>query len=107
MKKGEIWLVEFPQSMTHEQAGYRPALLLATTANVGIFIPFSSNLQTLTKPYVLEIIPSNKNKLKNFSAALVFQIRAIDKIRIKYRIGELESGFIKEIDRMLRKLLVL
>ncbi|MEK6847376.1 MAG: type II toxin-antitoxin system PemK/MazF family toxin [Nanoarchaeota archaeon] len=108
MNKGEIWLIEFPRvAWGHEQQGFRPALVLAETATTVIVVPFSTNLQTLRFPYVLEVIPSEKNKLKNFSAALVLQLRAIDKRRVKRKIGDLEKGFVKEIDKMLRRLLLL
>lgn len=107
MKKGEIWIVEFPSSMNgHEQAGNRPVIILADTeANISIIIPFTSNLQSLRFPFTVEVKPSSLNGLSTTSVALAFQMRAVDKKRIKKRIGVLEERVMKELDGMIQKLL--
>ncbi len=52
MKKGEIWLVEFPSTDGHEQTGNRPVIILADPkSNISIVIPFTSNLQALRFPH--------------------------------------------------------
>ena len=104
MKKGEIWLVEIPSTNGHEQAGKRPAIVLADTeANIVIIIPLSSNLQALRFPHTLEIKPSSKNGLQLVSVALVFQIRAIDKKRLVSKIGEIDN--LSKLDSIMQKLL--
>lgn len=57
MKKGEIWLFEFPSSNGHEQAGNRPAIVasLSSTANTVVIIPFTTNVQSLRFPFTLSI----------------------------------------------------
>lgn len=106
MKKGEIWLVDLPSSNGHEQAGTRPVLMLVETeANIAVVIPFTSNLQALRFPHTLEIKPSKASGLTVLSAALIFQVRAIDKRRLKRKIGELEEATLKEIDSMLKRML--
>lgn len=108
MKKGEIWLVELPSADGHEQAGTRPTIILAETdANIAIVIPLTSNLQALRFLNTIEIKPSKMNGLATTSAALVFQVRAIDKKRLQRKTGEVESSTIKEIDVTLKKLLSL
>ena len=90
MKKGEIWLVELPSANGHEQVGTRPSILLAETeANIAVIVPFTSNLQALRFPHVREVRPSEKNGLSAISVALVFQIRAVDRKRLKKKTGEL------------------
>lgn len=106
MKKGDICLVEIPSLDGHEQSGVRPAIILAdTSTNIAIIIPLTSNLQALRFLYTLEVKPSKINGLKNVSIALIFQIRAIDKKRLKSKIGELEEFSIREITILLKKLL--
>ena len=106
MKKGEIWLVELPFANGHEQAGTRPALILAETdANIAIVIPLTSNLQALRFLNAIEVKPTAENGLPEISIALVFQVRAIDKKRLKHKIGELENSVLKEIDSSLIKIL--
>ena len=108
MKKGEIWLVELPSTNGHEQIGTRPAVVLSETeANIAILIPLTSNIQALRFPHTIEIKPSHGNGLSAVSVALTFQIRAIDKKRLKKKIGELEDKTLNEIDTSLRKILVL
>ena len=107
MKKGEIWIVEFPSSMNgHEQAGSRPVIVLADTeANISIIIPFTSNLQSLRFPFTVEVKPSPSNGLSTTSVSLAFQMRAVDKTRIKKKIGFLEERVMKELEGMLKQLL--
>ena len=106
MKKGEIWLVELPSTNGHEQAGNRPVIILSDTeSNISIVIPFTSNLQALRFSHTLEVRPSKNNGLKDISVALVFHIRAIDKKRLKNKIGDLDNSDLKEIYEILKKLL--
>jgi len=106
VNKGEIWLVEFPASATHEQAGGRPALILADTeANIAVVVPLTSNVQALRFSHTLEIKPSKLNGLSAFSIALIFHIRAIDKSRLKKKIGDIESHYLAKISEMLKTLL--
>ena len=105
MKKGEIWLIELPSANGHEQGGSRPAIILSDTeTNISIIIPLTSNLQSLRFPYSLEIRPNKSNGLASISSALIFQIRAIDKKRLKRRIGDLDEPILKEIDTMIKNL---
>ena|SRR3989338_2647390 len=105
MKKGEIWLVELPSTVGHEQSGSRPALVFAETGtNVVIILPFTSNLQALRFPYTMEIKPNKENGLSTLSILLVFQIRAIDRARLKRKIGILEESTQSEVDTIFRKL---
>lgn len=106
MKKGELWSVELPSTNGHEQAGTRPAAVLADTeVGVAIVVPFTSNLQALRFPYTVEVKPSKENGLNSVSVALVFQIRAIDKKRLKGKIGCLEESSLVTIDKFLKNIL--
>lgn len=104
MDKGDIWLVEIPQTNGHEQSGKRPVIII-TESNIAIIIPFTSNIQVLRFPHTIEVEPSKSNGLTMKSVALVFQIRAIDKKRLKSKIGGLESIIIMKINKMLKNLL--
>ncbi len=108
MKKGEIWLVEILATTGHEQTGLRPAIVMAEMeANIVIIIPFTSNLQALRFPHVLEVKPSKRNGLCVISSALIFQIRAIDKQKLKKKVGDIEESALAEINIMLKKILTL
>ena len=106
MKKGEIWLVELPSTNGREQAGTRPVIVFADTeANIAIIVPLTSNIQALRFPNTIEVKPSKINGLTVLSIALVFQIRAIDKKRLKNKIGVLEPLILKEADTFLKRIL--
>ena len=106
MRKGEVWIVEIPGADGHEQRGLRPAIFIADTKmSVAIVIPCTANLQALRFPFTLRIEPSRGNGLDVASVALVLQLRAIDKNRLRNKIGKLERPVLKEIDAMMRDLL--
>lgn len=108
MKKGEIWTVELPGSSGSEQIGTRPSVVIAQVdANVTMIIPFTSNLQALRFENTLLISSNEKNGLHQDSVILVFQLRAIDRKRIKNKIGELEEDQLSKVDDLLRKMLKL
>ena len=93
MKRGEIWLTEIPSSGGHEQYGFRPVIIIQTTkTNVITIIPLTTNEKSGRFPFTLEIIPSKKNNLIKKSMALVFQLRGIDKNKLKRKIGELNEN---------------
>ena len=108
MNKGEIWIVEIPAANGHEQSGKRPVIVLADTeANIIIAVPFTSNIQALRFPHTIEVEPSKENGLASKSIALIFQVRAIDKKRLKSKIGILESTILGKADKMLKSMLKL
>ena len=105
MHKGEVWIVEIPGLNGHEQEGIRPAIVLADNSGLAAVIPCTSNLQALRFPFTIAIDPSKRNGLAVSSVALVLQIRAIDKKRLKKQIGLLEKETLKNINSMLKKML--
>ena len=108
MKKGEIWRLDMGVTDGHEQAGIRPAVIIAdVVGTVVTIIPCTSNLDALRFPFTVRINPDSKNGLNMDSIAITFQLRAIDKKRLKNKIGILESKELKEIDSILKKILKL
>ncbi len=108
MKKGDIFIVELLLASGHEQVGTRPAIILADTRSpVVVVIPLTSNLQALRFPFTFLVTPSKTNGLDASSVALVLHIRAIDRKRLKNKIGFLEKTAVKEIDKVLRRLLAI
>ena len=108
MKKGEVWLVQIPSSNGHEQAGARPAIIIAETPmNVALIVPLTSNKDTSRFQHTIEITPNTSNGLVVDSVGLVFQLRAIDKLRLKKKIGDIDKLKLKEIDEKMRALLTL
>lgn len=108
MNKGEIWLVDIPESGGHEQQGARPVVLISELeANIAMIIPCTSNMKALRFPHVLELEPNKKNGLSSFSVALIFQLRAIDKKRLIKKIGTIDSDQLITVDETIKSMLKL
>ena len=109
MKKGELWILDFPSKTEREQAGTRPAIVMADTGtDLALVIPLTSNLQALNKlPNTLRINRSDENNLDKDSIALAFQLQALDKKRFITNIGNLKESYLKEINKILKNLLKL
>lgn len=107
MKKGEIYIVELFSKEGKEQSGIRPAILMADTkTSLALIIPLTSNMSALNKlPFTIKIEKNQKNNLEKDSVALTFQLQAIDKKRLKKKIGFLESDKIKEINDSIKDLI--
>src|SRR3990167_338335 len=108
MQKGELWIVDISTLRGHEQSGSRPAIIIADTKiSIAVVVPCTGNLQALRFPNTLRIAPSRKNGLDAATIALVFHIRAIDKQRLKLKIGNLEKSLLIKVNQQLKKLLAL
>jgi len=112
MDIGDIYTVEIPSSDGREQAGTRPAIIvqvprfkkrLLTT----LIVPLTSRLTAQTFPGTFLIHPDSKNNLSMVSVALVFQLRAIDKRRLRRRIGRLSAPHLARLHQHIKALLEL
>ena len=115
MKRGDIVLVELPSSASHvqsghEQVGTRPALVVHQDATISslpvvMIIPFTSNPSVSRFSHVIPVGPSSGTGLTIQSYLMVFQLRAIDKTRIKKKIGSLEESTMRRVAEEVKKLL--
>jgi mRNA interferase MazF len=113
--KGDIVFVDLPfpaDQQGREQTGRRPAIIFCDEAKCTqnpmlIVIPITSQSAASRFAFTLKINPSLINGLTQQSIALVFQIRAIDRSRIKNRIGHLEDDSIVSINQQLHEFLIL
>jgi len=112
MDFGDIYLVEIPGSGGHEQQGVRPAIIVQTTENIEkvptvLVVPFTTQIKAANFPFTFVIEPDSSNNLTSKSAALVFQLRAIDKKRLKNKLGNLSSNDVQTLKQYLGKILEL
>ncbi|MEQ8189433.1 MAG: type II toxin-antitoxin system PemK/MazF family toxin [Candidatus Eremiobacterota bacterium] len=110
MDIGDIYTIEMPPSNGHEQAGNRPAIILQNSQlkdklPTVIIVPLTSQLTAQTFPGTFVIYPDSENGLSMNSVALIFQIRSIDKKRLKRRIGRLNSFHLTRIYNNLKTLI--
>lgn len=97
MKIGDIYFVEIPVSGGHEQQGVRPAIIVQSSENIEkvptvLIVPFTTQIRAANFPFTFVVEPNSNNNLASKSVALVFQLRAIDKKRLKDKIGSLNPS---------------
>lgn len=110
MTIGEIHWVELPDSGGREQAGRRPAIVIQNDNYAGclptvLVIPLSSAIAALRFPGTTPIKADGRSGLRTDSVALVFQLRAIDRGRIKEKIGMVSESEMVDVRLELSKLL--
>lgn len=109
MREGDIYLVEIPASGGHEQAGLRPAIIIQATGleklPTVLIVPLTSKIKAADFPFTFIIEPDQSNNLNVSSVALVFQLRAIDKRRIKNKLGELKQDKLEILRQNLKKVM--
>lgn len=93
---GDVHWVELPDAGGREQAGRRPAIIMQDDAYAGslpttIVLPLSSALAALRFPGTSSVKATERSGLRTDSVALVFQIRAIDRSRIKGKLGSVSE----------------
>ena len=102
MDLGDIHWIELPTSNGHEQAGRRPAILLQDSSNAGqlpvVFAaPLTTSLATRRFPGTVLVSATPESGLRQESVCLVFQLRAIDRKRVRERIGNVSESVLLEI----------
>lgn len=110
MNFGDIYLVEIPTSGGHEQQGIRPAIIVQPAENIEkvptvLIVPFTTQIKASNFPFTFIVEPDSTNNLASTSVALVFQLRAIDKRRLKNRLGNLSPVDIQTLKQNLEKIL--
>jgi mRNA interferase MazF len=109
MQAGDIYLVEIPSSGGREQAGLRPAIIAQTVdperLPTILIVPFTSKVKAADFPFTLLVEPDPLNNLDAVSVALIFQLRAIDKRRVKSKIGRVEESKLRVLKEELRRIM--
>ncbi|MCK5510557.1 type II toxin-antitoxin system PemK/MazF family toxin [Candidatus Parcubacteria bacterium] len=106
MRQGDIYFANLSPVKGHEQAGFRPVLImqnniLNNNLNTVIIAPITSNLKAKGK-LTTYFLSKKISKLKNDSVILLFQIRTLDKNRLQKRISCLNKNDFFEIKSQLR-----
>ena len=103
----DIWWVELPHQDGHAQAGRRPAVIIADEPDnrFSIVLPITTNLDCSRFKCTLRIDPGPENQLQAPSVVLGFQIRYLDRNRLRGRIGRLSDPDCAVLDGLLAELL--
>lgn len=103
IKRGDIFMADLSPVYGSEQGGVRPVLVVQN--DVGnkysptvIVVAITSKLHKAKLPTHIEVAEHMAN-LEKDSIILCEQIRTVDKLRLKDRVGTLNAGFMKSVDR--------
>ena len=106
--QAEVWLADFNPSRGHEQAGFRPAVVVSVDlynrgpAGLVVVVPISSKDKGI--PLHVRILPPDGG-LDKVSFAMCDQIRTIAKDRLARKLGTVPASVLKEVKDRLRILL--
>lgn len=107
--KGDIWLVDLPEGVGHEQKGKRPAVVIVHVKEnaTAVVIPLTGQLHNERFSHTYCVQASKENGLEEESIVLVFQIRALDPQRFMHKRGKLDKKDMDAIDALLKDMLKL
>ena len=113
MIRGDILSIDLgnpPGGSGREQSGIRPAIAIslgdADQSNPMItVVPLTGSTSATRFPHTLRISPTQQNGLSVESVAMVFQIRSIDKRRVRSTRGHLEHEILSDIELLIRNML--
>jgi mRNA interferase MazF len=114
MKRGEVVWVDLgnpPGGSGREQAGDRPGVVISAGDSepgnpMVTFVPLTCVRNANRFPHTVDnIVPSNANGLRCISVALIFQIRSLDKNRVRRIAGNLEEHYLSQIEEKIKNML--
>jgi mRNA interferase MazF len=104
-RRGEIYLVNFDPTVAHEIRKTRPALIIQNDISnryspVTIVAAISSQFND--PPYPREVvIQTGRSGLDHPSAAILNQIRSVDRKRLVKRMGSVDAATLSKVDEAL------
>lgn len=106
IQQGDIFLANLSPVKGHEQSGFRPVMIMQNdilnkNLNTVIIAPITSNLNAKGKLTTV-FLPKEKSKLDRDSVLLLFQIRTLDKSRLKKKLTTLKNQEFLRIKEQLK-----
>ncbi|MFA5793087.1 MAG: type II toxin-antitoxin system PemK/MazF family toxin [Candidatus Gracilibacteria bacterium] len=101
IKQGDIFWVSLDPIKGHEQSGERPVLVLQNDLlnphlSTVVIAPITTNLATKGL-FTTCFIEKDTTRLRKDSIVLLYQLRAVDKVRFKKKIGQISPDKMNEI----------
>jgi mRNA interferase MazF len=103
VRRGEIWWADLDPIRGSEQAGIRPVLIFQNDAvnrftTTLLAIPLTTNLRRAMLPTGV-LISQGEGGLTSDSVALCHQMRVLDTIRLRSRLGQVGIQTLTEIEK--------
>ncbi|MDP2691826.1 MAG: type II toxin-antitoxin system PemK/MazF family toxin [bacterium] len=108
IKQGSIYLTDLSPTKGHEQSEFRRVLvvqknILNQFLSTVIIAPLTTNMTTQGK-LTTYFLSKEKTKIDKDSVALIYQMRTVDKNRLKKQIGQIMPSEIEEIKKVIHVL---
>ena len=105
LQRGEIWWADLDPIRGSEQAGMRPVLIIQNDAvsrstTTTLAIPLTTNLRRALLPTGV-LIPQGEGGLTSDSVALCHQMRVLDVVRLRSRLGRIGNRTLTEVEKCL------
>jgi mRNA interferase MazF len=102
INRGEIWLADLEPTRGSEQAGIRPVLIfqndtISKFTTTILAIPLTTNLRRASLPSCI-LIAKGEGGLSTDSVALCHQLRALDKTRLRQKLGMVSQVTLTKIE---------
>lgn len=103
--QGEIYWADLNPIKGHEQGGFRPVFILQNNIlnrhlNTVVIAPITTNLQA-KRYFTTYFLEQKQSNLPQDSVILLFQLRTIDKKRLKKRISKVSPQIFQNIKRQM------
>lgn len=93
VKRGEIWLADLNPIKGSEQAGIRPVLIFQNDT----ISRFTTNLRRASLSSCVRLL-KDEGGLTNDSVALCHQLRALDQMRLRRKLGTVSQDTLSTIE---------
>lgn len=102
VRRGEIWLADLNPTQGSEQAGTRPVLIFQNNSinrftSTFLTIPLTTNLRRASLP-TCALVHQGEGGLAKDSVALCHQLRVLDGMRLKRRLGTVSEQAMAAIE---------
>ena len=102
VKRGDVWLANLNPTQGSEQTGTRPVIIFQNNSinkftSTLLAIPLTTNLRRAKLPSCVKINKGDGG-LDSDSVALCHQLRVLDKVRLRRKLGKVSKQTIEEIE---------
>jgi mRNA interferase MazF len=106
-RRGDIYLVSFDPTVGHEIQKTRPALVIQNDISnehspITIVAAISSQFGNPPRPREAPIPAGSRTGLAQPSAAILNQIRSIDRTRLRKRLGAVDAMTMRRVDEAIK-----
>src|SRR5437899_11748784 len=102
MKRGDVCWVDLPMGAGGAQAGLRPAILMQDDEGPHlcptlVIVPLTSQLTAARFSHTVPLNPGTHSGLRVPSLALVAQVTAVDRTRLRQQLGTLTADEYEQV----------